>query len=107
MSEERLVRVERFEEVDIGVLTVTFDCESCGRSRCPGMIFKKITCHDPGYTHHGKPGFLTLPPCPGETEFEEVVLTAEDVATGDVYRVITDEPKSQETKRTRVKERAR
>lgn len=60
---ERLVRVERFEELSEGMIVVVKDCD-CGRRRCRAIILS------PGGTCADCEGlcFAAIPPCHGDSD---------------------------------------
>lgn len=106
MSEERLVRVENFSELQAGMLVVVKACTTCGKTHRSILTrFVKRVLFRSGRVD---PGWRGLPrrPC-SKVDCNWANVSPLAVGEGRCFMVITDEPKSQETKRAKVKERVR
>lgn len=108
MSEERLVRVERFEELRAGLYLVYRDCSWCYAEHRFMCLSRSVQTGEDACGRIETTRGWTVVPSPRCCErWRRFRIVEAAVNRGAIYRIVTDEPKSQETKRTRVKERAR
>lgn len=108
MIEERLVRVERFEELRAGSYLVYRDCSWCHAEHRFMCLSDGVRTGEDAQGRIETTRGWTVVPSPRHCEqWRRFRIVDAAVNRGAVYRIATDEPKAQETKRTRVKERAR